>query len=139
MMNVNAAIHAANSLIDIVPLLGGSNSRKDYDEALALVEHLIEHDPDNALIDMLTVKIDAYENSAPEFAAFNETLANTRGGIAVLKTLMDQQGLNTTDFENEIGKRSLVSRVLSGERSLTLDAMRRLGARFNLPAHIFMD
>lgn len=139
MMNVNEAIHAASSLINIVPLLGGSSSRKDYDEAMALVEHLIEHDPDNPLINMLTVKIDEYENTAPEFAAFNESLANTKGGIAVLKTLMDQHGLNTTDFEDEIGKRSLVSRVLSGERNLTLDAMRRLGARFNLPPHIFMD
>ena len=37
------AIQAANSLVSIVPLLGGNASRKDYEDALTLVEYLVEH------------------------------------------------------------------------------------------------
>ncbi|CDL86645.1 helix-turn-helix domain-containing protein [Xenorhabdus cabanillasii] len=138
-MMINEAIRAVNSLVSIVPLLGDSSSREDYDEAIKLVEYLVEHDPDSPLVDMLTAKIDAYENGAPEFAEFNERIASTQSGVAVLRTLMDQHGLNQTDFEDEIGKRSLVSRILKGERSLTLEAMRKLSTRFNIPVSVFID
>ncbi|WP_205854481.1 helix-turn-helix domain-containing protein [Photorhabdus laumondii] len=133
---INEAIQAANGLVSIVPLLGGSTSRKDYDEAMKLVEYLVEHHPDSPLVDMLTAKIDTYESNAPEF---NEHIASTQSGVAILCTLMDQYGLNQTDFEDEIGKRSLVSRILKGERSLTLEAMRKLSVRFGIPVSVFID
>ncbi|CAE14482.1 type II toxin-antitoxin system HigA family antitoxin [Photorhabdus laumondii] len=133
---INEAIQAANGLVSIVPLLGGSTSRKDYDEAIKLVEYLVEHHPDSPLVDMLTAKIDTYESNAPEF---NERIASTQSGVAILRTLMDQYGLNQTDFEDEIGKRSLVSRILKGERSLTLEAMRKLSVRFGIPVSVFID
>ncbi|WP_394016463.1 helix-turn-helix domain-containing protein [Klebsiella pneumoniae] len=44
-----------------------------------------------------------------------------------------------SDFENEIGNKSLVSRILSGERSLTLDHMRALANRFQIPVSMFVD
>ncbi|WP_426575240.1 helix-turn-helix domain-containing protein (plasmid) [Xenorhabdus stockiae] len=138
-MMINEVIQAVDNLVSIVPLLGGSTSRKDYEEAIKLVEYLIEHEPDSPLVDMLTDKIDNYENQAPEFAEFNERLANIHGGVAILRVLMDQYSLNQTDFEDEIGKRSLVSRILKGERSLTLDAMRKLSVRFGIPVSVFID
>ncbi|WP_350303924.1 helix-turn-helix domain-containing protein [Photorhabdus viridis] len=138
-MMINEAIQAVNGLVSIVPLLGGSTSRKDYDEAMKLVEYLVEHNPDSPLVDMLTAKIDTYESSAPEFTKFNERIASTQSGIAILRTLMDQYGLNQTDFEDEIGTRSLVSRILKGKRSLTLEAMRKLSVRFGVPVSVFID
>ena len=51
------AIQAANSLVSIVPLLGGNASRKDYEDALTLVEYLVEHEPDHPLVDMLVAKL----------------------------------------------------------------------------------
>ncbi len=138
-MIINKAIQAVNSLVNIVPLLGGSTYRKDYDEAVNLVEYLLEHEPDSPLVDMLAAKIEAYEDSASEFAAFNERIATGSTGVAVLRTLMEQQGLKQTDFVEEIGQRSLVSRILKGERSLTLDHMRKLAARFGLPVSTFID
>ncbi|WP_207631857.1 helix-turn-helix domain-containing protein [Photorhabdus sp. RW14-46] len=136
---INEAIQAANGLVSIVPLLGGSTSRKDYDEAMKLVEYLVEHHPDSPLVDMLTAKIDTYESNAPEFTEFNERITSTQSGVAILCTLMDQYGLNQTDFEDEIGKRSLVSRILKGERSLMLEAMRKLSVRFGIPVSVFID
>lgn len=88
-MNYAAAIKAANALTNELPFLGSSPSRQDYEDALALVEYLIEHDPDNPLVEMLTAKIDKYENESSEFAEFNARIASIPSGVALLRTLMD--------------------------------------------------
>jgi HTH-type transcriptional regulator/antitoxin HigA len=54
------------------------------------VEYLIEHDPDSPLVEMLTAKIDKYENESQEFAEFNARVASIPSGVALLRTLMDQ-------------------------------------------------
>ena len=105
------AIKAANSLVNIVPILGGSHFRKDYEDSIKLVEYLVEHAPDNPLIDMPCTKIDEYKNNAPEFTVFNEKLNKCDDAIAVLCTLIGQYNLNTTDFKNELGSRSYVNRI----------------------------
>lgn len=120
-------------------VMGGSTSRKDYEEALKLVEYLLETQPDSPLVEMLTAKITAYEDHAPEFDAFNSRISAGKHGVSLLRLLMDQYGLVQSDFENEIGKKSLVSRILSGERSLTLDHMRALANRFGIPVSVFVD
>ncbi|AYH04316.1 helix-turn-helix domain-containing protein [Pectobacterium parmentieri] len=102
------AIKAANNLTSIVPLLGGSTSCKDYEDA-------------------------------PEFVAFNERIKALPAGIALLRILMDQHGLTQSDFEAEIGKKSLVSRILNGERTLTVDHMSALAKRFDIPVSAFVD
>ena len=43
-MMIVDAIKAANSLVNIVPILGRNQSRKDYEEGVKLVEYLVEHD-----------------------------------------------------------------------------------------------
>ena len=52
---------------------------------------------------------------------------------------VQQYGLSQSDFENEIGNKSLVSRILSGRRSLTFDHMRALANRFQIPVSMFVD
>jgi HTH-type transcriptional regulator/antitoxin HigA len=54
-MNYAAAIKAANDLTNALPFLGSSPS-DDYEDALALVEYLVEHEPDSPLVEMLTAK-----------------------------------------------------------------------------------
>lgn len=137
-MKYAEAIKAANNLTNVLPFLGARPSRKDYEDALALVEYLLEHQPDSPLIDMLTAKIDKYESESPEFAEFNARIAGTPSGVALLRTLMDQYDLTQSDLENEIGKKSLVSRILNGQRTLTLDHMRALAKRFGLPVSAFV-
>lgn len=56
---ISDANKAVNDLASIVPLLGGSSSRKDYEDVRKLVEYLLEHDPDSPLVDILTARIDA--------------------------------------------------------------------------------
>lgn len=137
-MIFNDAIQAANHLIHLIPILGRNHSRQDYDDAIKLVEYLIEHDPDNPLVEILCAKIEDYEDSAPEFSSFNRRLKQCDDAVAVLRTLMDQYDLNTTDFADEIGSRSYVSRILNGERSLSLEHMKKLAERFKLPVSMFI-
>ncbi|ENZ7623157.1 helix-turn-helix domain-containing protein, partial [Klebsiella pneumoniae] len=92
--------------------------------------YLLEHDPDSPLVDILTARIDAWENNAVEFEEFNTRIEAGKNGVSLLRVLMQQRGFSQSDFENEIGNKSLVSRILSGERSLTLDHMRALANRF---------
>ncbi|MEO3285774.1 helix-turn-helix domain-containing protein [Enterobacter cloacae] len=137
-MNYAAAIKAANDLTNELPFLGSSPSRQDYEDDLALVEYMIEHDPDSPLVEMLTMKTYKYENESQEFAEFNARVASIPSGVALLRTLMDQYQFTQSDFENEIGKKSLVSRILNGQRTLTLDHMRALAKRFGVPVSAFV-
>jgi len=132
------AIQATNDLVRIVPFLGGSPSKADYEQALELVEYLVEHEPNSPLIDMLADKVAKYENR-PEFAAFNTRIANLPGGVALLRVMMDQHGLNQSSFVEEIGQRSYVSRILNGDRQLTDKHKAALAKRFNLPFEAFRD
>ncbi|BBG58427.1 Antitoxin HigA [Providencia rustigianii] len=137
-MIFSEAIQTANHLIHLIPILGKNHSRRDYEDAIKLVEYLVEYDPDNPLVEILCEKIDHYEDNAPEFADFNRKLKQCDDAVAVLRTLMDQYNLNTTDFANEIGSRSYVSRILNGERNLSLEHMKKLAERFKLPVTIFI-
>ncbi len=49
--NTAKAIEATKALVAAVPFPGGSASEKDYRDALALVDYLIENDDENPLID----------------------------------------------------------------------------------------
>ncbi|TCV98975.1 helix-turn-helix domain-containing protein [Biostraticola tofi] len=134
-----AALNAAATLVNAVSLLGGSDNRHDYEQALELVERLIDTDDENPLIDLLAKKIADYENTAPEYAEFNARIAAIPKELAVLRTLMDQYGLNQTSFKDEIDAGSLVSMILKGERSLTLDHMKALSKRFGIPVTTFLE
>jgi HTH-type transcriptional regulator/antitoxin HigA len=89
-----------------------SHIRDDYAPALALMDELIEsHDEYRPLIEVLSTSFERWEDSADEFAEFNARNAALDSGIAVLRAQMDQHQLNTTDFQEEIGGKSMVSMI----------------------------
>ncbi|MFP2505837.1 helix-turn-helix domain-containing protein [Buttiauxella gaviniae] len=132
------ALKAAEALKTAVPFLAGNTGEKEYLEALELVEYLLVNDPTNPLLDLVTLKISEYENTLPKIIAFREKMNAQASGIAVLRTLMDQYQLNQSDFQNEIGSKSMVSRVLSGERQLTIEHIRKLSVRFGISPALFI-
>ncbi|UDJ81792.1 helix-turn-helix domain-containing protein [Kosakonia oryzae] len=138
-MIVADALKATNDLIAAVPLLGEHPGEKDYQEALELVEYLLENNPTTPLLDILCAKISAYENSQPDIIALREEMAEIPPGIAVLRTLMDQYHLTTSDFQDEIGSKSMVSRVLNGERQLNINHIKKLAARFGVSPLLFIS
>ena len=132
------ALKAAEALKTAVPFLAGNTGEKEYLEALELVEYLLVNDPTNPLLDLVTLKISEYENTLPEIIAFREKMNAQASGIAVHRTLMDQYQMNQSDFQNEIGSKSMVSRVLSGERQLTIEHIRKLSLRFGISPALFI-
>ncbi len=115
---------------------------KRYEEALELVESLLEEaedspdDPLNAIIEMLTHAIEAYENKDEELAAFHKRAMDQPADLAMLRLLMEQYGLGTADLP-EIGSKSMVSRVLSGRRSLSKKHIQALAERFGIDPGLF--
>lgn len=110
----------------------------DYEKALALMDELVdEYDTYLPLIEVLSASIERWENEAEYFSEFNQRIAGLGDGVAVLRTLMDQYALKTDDFKNEIGGKSLVSMILSGDRKLTIGHIQALSARFHIPVGAF--
>ncbi len=115
-----------------------------YGKALDLVEDLLEegadspHDPLNLVIEMLSRAIEAYENKNEELATFAKQAMEQPADLAMLRLLMDQHGLNTTDLP-EIGSKSMVSRVLSGERNLSKKHIQALSKRFGIDPGLFFQ
>ncbi|EBX8441715.1 helix-turn-helix domain-containing protein [Salmonella enterica subsp. enterica serovar Oranienburg] len=136
--NTAKAIEATKALVAAVPFLGGSASEKDYRDALALVDYLIENDDENPLIDFLASKIAEYEDNSEQFAEFNKSVAEMPVGVALLRTLIDQYKLSYSDLKEEIGSKSLVSQILSGQRSLTITHIKALSARFGVKPEWFL-
>ena len=132
MIAIADILQAGEKLTAVAPFLAGIQNEEQYTQALELVDHLLLNDP------LVCAKITAWEESAPEFAEFNAMAQAMPGGIAVIRTLMDQYGLTLSDLP-EIGSKSMVSRVLSGKRKLTLEHAKKLATRFGISPALFID
>ena len=139
-MHFAMVTESAKSLFAEASFIGHIRSEADYQQALALMDELIEnYDEFRPLIEVLAVSIERWEDQADEFAEFNRRLAELDGGVAVLRTLMDQHGLKTHDFQDEIGGKSMVSMILSGSRQLSREHIQALSKRFNLSPALFFE
>jgi HTH-type transcriptional regulator/antitoxin HigA len=58
--------------------------------------------------------------------------------IDMLEFLMDEHNLSQSDFP-EIGSQSLVSKILSGERQLTVEHIQKLSKRFGVSPSVFIE
>lgn len=122
------------------PILREISSDKDHKQALALMEELIEdYDINLIAIDALSNAIARYEANALSFAKFNQQGLGDDPAVATLKVLMEQHNLNTTDFENEIGGKSMVSQVLGGGKQLTRNHIEPLAKRFGISPALFFE
>ncbi|ECJ5866821.1 helix-turn-helix domain-containing protein [Salmonella enterica subsp. salamae] len=138
MMIATEALKATQALIAAVPLLGDSPSEKDYNNALELVEELLIENPSSPLLDIVCTRITEYERQQPDIQALRDEMAAIPAGLAVLRTLMDQYNLTISDFADEIGSKSMVSRVLKGERQLNVNHIKKLSDRFNISPAAFI-
>ena len=113
------------------------SNEADYAQALALMDELIEdYDNQKPLIDMLAASIARWEDKAPGFKSFNDRIEKLDSGVATLKVIMEQHQLGVADLP-EIGSKSLVSRILNGERRLTRNHIEALSKRFNINPALF--
>ena len=138
-MNIENVKSQAANLFEQAGFIAYIVNQADYDAALLLMDDLIEdYDQQRPLIEVLSVSIERWESQAEEFKAFDAAVEAMESGVAMLSVLMDQHGLNTTDFKDEIGGKSMVSMILNGTRQLNLGHIRKLSERFGVPAQLFI-
>ena len=111
-------------------------NRTDYDEALSVVETLLDLDPspgtrENEKLELLTLLIQDYETR--NFQIVPPT------PIEAIKFRMEQQNLTQRDLIPYIGSRSRVSEVLGGKRPLTVSMMRALHSGLGIPANVLLQ
>jgi HTH-type transcriptional regulator/antitoxin HigA len=82
------------------------------------------------LIESLGVLIEYYEQAHLDWPPVY--------GVAVLRHLMEENGLTQADLAADFGSKPVVSKVLSGKRALSKTHARRLSERFGLPAVVFL-
>lgn len=86
--------------------------------------------PDSEAIELLTLLIERYEQERFPIPA--------AGPVSVLQFLIERHGLTQRDLVPQFGSESAVSMFLSGQRKLTIAQVRKLAARFKLPADVFL-
>jgi HTH-type transcriptional regulator / antitoxin HigA len=91
--------------------------------------------PDQALyLETLVQLVDAYE------ARHHAIDLGGLTGLDSLKHLLDQNGMNASDLALVLGVHvSMGSKILKGERALTVDHLRKLAERFKVSPELFMD
>ena len=85
-------------------------------------------------LETLVQLVEAYE------AAHHAIDTSDMTGIDALKHLLAENEMNASDLARLLGVHaSMGSKILSGERSLTLAHIRKLADRFKMSGEVFMD
>jgi HTH-type transcriptional regulator/antitoxin HigA len=81
-------------------------------------------------IELLTLLVERYEQEHYSIPVADPA--------SVVRFLIEQQNLTQRDLIPQFGSESAVSMFLSGQRNLTIEQVRKLSARFKLPADVFI-
>jgi HTH-type transcriptional regulator/antitoxin HigA len=102
-----------------------------YTEALVQLTALENPSvPEAQAIELLTPLVDQYEQAHYSVPAAD--------AVSVVRFLIERQGLTQRDLIPQFGSESAVSMFLRGQRKLTLEQVRKLSARFKIPADVFL-
>ena len=97
MLVTNEITQMAKAIVTQLPILNGISSTGEHQQALILLEDLLEHYDENLIIiEALSNVIARYEDKAAEFDAFNKRQTAINLTTATLTVLIDQ-GLNNTN------------------------------------------
>lgn len=107
----------------------------EHEQAMTLIERLIARDDlapaESAFFQVLARLVQEYEDAHIDLPPVT--------GRDVIRYLMEAHHLQQKDLVDVFKAESVVSEVLSGRRSLSLNHVRRLSAYFGLPADVFID
>src|SRR3990172_4125936 len=101
---------------------------RDYDRALHRIEQLMEAEAGTKAGDelgVLTTLVEAYEAKHHAICPPDP--------IEAIKFRMDQLGMTRKDLEAMLGGRGRVSEILTKKRGLSLEMIRRLHRKLNIP------
>lgn len=86
--------------------------------------------PELEAIELLTLLVERYEEEHYPITAADPA--------SVVRFLIEKQNLTQRDLIPQFGSESAVSMFLGGHRNLTIEQVRKLSARFKLPADVFI-
>lgn len=110
--------------MDIRPI----KSETDYERALSEIESLWgaeENTKEGNKLDILLVLVEDYERK--------HHAIDPPDPVEAIKFRMEQMNLTRKDLEPYIGKRGRVSEILSHQRNLSLNMIRKLHAHLHIP------
>jgi HTH-type transcriptional regulator / antitoxin HigA len=111
------------------------HDKVDYENALEILDVMAGHDlnkDQEDYFEALSLFAETYESAhLPSLPA--------KRGLSLLKHLLEENTLSAAALSRLLGvDRSLGVRILNGERSLTVDHIKKLGIRFQLPPSTFL-
>lgn len=112
------------------------DTEEAYDQAVEVAKKLSLYelnDDQEKFFDTLCVLIQAYEGQHPfDWPQMSD--------IDILKSLLEDQGMSISDFSRLIGvHRSIGTRILKGERHLTIPHIKVLCERFKVGPELFLN
>ncbi|MCJ7553831.1 MAG: transcriptional regulator [Ignavibacteriaceae bacterium] len=109
-------------------------TKKDYEAALKKIEMLFDSKPNTTngdLLEVLVTLVEAYEKKN-----FNILPPDP---IEAIKFRMEQLGLKQSDIAKVVGGKNRASEILNRKRELTVQMMRDLHIKFNIPAESLLS
>lgn len=109
-------------------------TKKDYQQALQRLEVIFDAKKCSSQgdeLEILSILIDQYENQH-----FPIDLPDP---IEAIKFRMEQLGYNQTDLAKVVGLKSRASEILSGKRKLSLEMIRQLHEKLNIPTDVLIQ
>ena len=107
---------------------------KDYNQALERLEIIFDAKKGSSEgdeLEVLGILVDQYENDH-----FPIGLPDP---IEAIKFRMEQMGYNQTDLANIVGLKSRASEILNKKRKLSLEMIRQLHDRLNIPTDVLIQ
>jgi len=113
-------------------------NENQYDKAVLMIDDLMAGGRltrDQALyLETLVQLVQAYE------ASHHVIMISDISGLDSLKHLMAENQMHASDLARLLGVHvSMGSKILKGDRSLTIDHLKKLAARFKISPSVFID
>ena len=109
-------------------------TKKDHQQALERLEVIFDakkETPEGDELEILGILIDQFENEH-----FQIDLPDP---IEAIKFRMEQLGYTQNDLANVVGLKSRASEILNKKRKLSLDMIRRIHEKLNIPTDVLVQ
>ncbi len=109
-------------------------TKKDYQQALARLEVIFDAkkgSPKGDELEILGMLVDNYENE--------NFPVGFPDPVEAIKFRMEQLGYTQSDLANVVGLKSRASEILSRKRKLSLEMIRQIHDRLNIPTEVLIQ
>jgi HTH-type transcriptional regulator / antitoxin HigA len=109
-------------------------TKKDYQQALTRLETIFDAKKGSAKgdeLEILGMLVDNYENENFPIG-FPDP-------VEAIKFRMEQLGYNQSDLANVVGLKSRASEILNRKRKLSLEMIRQIHDRLNIPTEVLIQ